>query len=193
MEENKDISVEVQEPASKTEEQIRAEVKAEYEKIADKRVADALKKREKKLTEQLNKEREAKEKEDADKKAEFAKVDNTKEREIIAKSLKLAIVDALQDMGLSPSLRGLVMVEDLISLPDEEKKEKLTERFIGAVELFRNEVERQIQTEKKEFLRGNTPRIGNAEPLSPYDYYKKAGNVEGMISEKFRAYYEEND
>lgn len=192
--EQKDKEVEqVQDHTPKTEEQIRAEVKAEYERIADKRVTDAIKKQEKKWAEKLNADKQAQEQEANTRQVEQAELDKARERDIITKSLKLAVVDALQEMGLAPSLRNLVMVEDIVSLPAEERSKKLTERVIGVCDLFRAEVNRQIQAEKKEFLRGTSPRVGNGKPISVYDIYKRDGNVRGMLSEKMRAYQEAED
>lgn len=177
----------------KTEEQIRSELQAEYEKIADKRVTDALKKQEKKWAEKLNAEKRIQEQDNITKQAERAKADEAKERDIITKSLKLAVVDALQEMGMAPSLRELVMVEDIVSLPAEERSKKLTERVVNMRNLFYAEVNRQVQAEKKEFLRGTTPRVGNGKPISVYDIYKRDGNVNGMLSEKLSAYQEVED
>lgn len=192
--EQKDKEVEqVQDHTPKTEEQIRAEVKAEYERIADKRVTDAIKKQEKKWAEKLNADKQAQEQEANTRQVEQAELDKARERDIITKSLKLAVVDALQEMGLAPSLRNLVMVEDIVNLPAEERSKKLTERVIGVCDLFRAEVNRQIQAEKKEFLRGTSPRVGNGKPISVYDIYKRDGNVRGMLSEKMRAYQEAED
>lgn len=192
--EQKDKEVEqVQDHTPKTEEQIRAEVKAEYERITDKRVTDAIKKQEKKWAEKLNADKQAQEQEANTRQVEQAELDKARERDIITKSLKLAVVDALQEMGLAPSLRNLVMVEDIVSLPAEERSKKLTERVIGVCDLFRAEVNRQIQAEKKEFLRGTSPRVGNGKPISVYDIYKRDGNVRGMLSEKMRAYQEAED
>lgn len=193
MVEQKNDIEQVEATTPKTEEQIRAELQAEYEKIADKRVTDALKKQEKKWAEKLNKEKRTQEQEDITKQAEQTKADEAKERDIITKSLKLAVVDALQDMGMAPSLRELVMVEDIVSLPAEERSKKLTERVVNMRELFYAEVNRQVQAEKKEFLRGTTPRVGNGKPISVYDIYKRDGNVNGMLSEKLSAYHEAED
>lgn len=193
MVEQKNDIEQVEATTPKTEEQIRAELQAEYEKIADKKVTDALKKQEKKWAEKLNKEKRTQEQEDITKQAEQTKADEAKERDIITKSLKLAVVDALQDMGMAPSLRELVMVEDIVSLPAEERSKKLTERVVNMRELFYAEVNRQVQAEKKEFLRGTTPRVGNGKPISVYDIYKRDGNVNGMLSEKLSAYHEAED
>lgn len=194
MAEQKEKEVEqVQEPTSKTEEQIRAELQAEYEKIADKRVTEALKKQEKKWAEKLNADKQVQEQEDTTRQAELAKEDEAREREIITKSLKLAVVDALQEMGLAPSMRNLITVEDLVNLPEEERAKKLTERVMGVCDMFHAEVNRQIQAEKKAYLRGVTPITGNTTPISKYDTYRKTGDVGGMISEKLREYHELDD
>lgn len=193
MAEQKNDIEQVEATTPKTEEQIRAELQAEYEKIADKRVTDALKKQEKKWAEKLNAEKRTQEQEDVTKQAEQTKADEAKERDIITKSLKLAVVDALQDMGMPPSLRELVMVEDIVTLPAEERSKKLTERVMSMRDLFYAEVNKQVQTEKKEFLRGTTPRVGNGKPISAYDIYKRDGNVSGMLSEKLEAYREAED
>lgn len=182
----------VQEPTPKTEEQIRAELQAEYEKIADKRVTEALKKHEKKWAEKLNTDKQVQEQEDITRQEEQAKEDEARERDIITKSLKLAVVDALQEMGLAPSMRNLIMVEDLVNLPEEERAKKLTERVMGVCDMFHAEVNRQIQAEKKAYLRGVTPQTGNTKPISKYDEYKKAGNVLGMLQEAFYAHYNDD-
>lgn len=193
MVEQKNDIEQVEATTPKTEEQIRAELQAEYEKIADKRVTDALKKQEKKWAEKLNADKRTQDQDNITKQAEQAKADEAKERDIITKSLKLAVVDALQEMGMAPSLRELVMVEDIVSLPAEERSKKLTERVVNMRELFYAEVNRQVQAEKKEFLRGTTPRVGNGKPISVYDIYKRDGNVNGMLSEKLSAYQKAYD
>lgn len=190
MAEQKEIK---QEPTPKTEEQIRAELQAEYEKIADKRVTEALKKQEKKWAEKLNADKQVQEQEDTTRQAELAREDEARERDIITKSLKLAVVDALQEMGLAPSMRNLIVVEDLVKLSEEERAKRLTERVMGVCDIFHAEVNRQIQAEKKAYLRGVTPVTGNTKPISRYDTYRKAGNVQGMISEKLREYQEDYD
>ena len=186
------VDEQVQEPTPKTEEQIRAELQAEYEKIADKRVTEALKKHEKKWAEKLNTDKQVQEQEDITRQEEQAKEDKARERDIITKSLKLAVVDALQEMGLAPSMRNLIMVEDLVSLPDEERAKKLTDRVLRVCDIFNAEVNKQIQAEKKAYLRGITPQTGNTKPISKYDEYKKAGNVLGMLQEAFYAHYNDD-
>ena len=152
-------------PKAKTEEEIRAELQKEYEKMADKRVTDAIKK---------------KEKEWADKAA--------KEKTI--KGLRLDVVDAIAELGLDAGFRNLIAVEDLASISDEdERKKKLTERIKGMKSLFDAEVAKQVAKAKQEFLKGSTPETGSKKKdVTKYDEAKKAGNVSGMISEKMNAY-----
>ena len=175
----------VKEPTPKTEEQIRAELQAEYEKIADKKVTGALKKQEKMWADKLNADRQEQE--------EQAKADEARERDIITKSLKLVVVDALQELRLDPSMRNLIMVEDLVNLPEGQRVEKLTDRVMCLRNMFNAEVNKQIQAEKTNYLRGTTPRTSNTKPISKYDKYKSTGNVQGMISEKLREYRDEDD
>ena len=59
--------------------------------------------------------------------------------------------------------------------------------------MFNAEVNKQIQAEKTNYLRGTTPRTSNTKPISKYDKYKSTGNVQGMISEKLREYRDEDD
>ena len=147
----------------KTEEQIRAELKEEYEKVADKRVTEALKKIDKRWIERINKEKQANELETSAKEAEYSKADNAREIDIISKGLKLAVVDALQSLGMAPSLRNMIIVDDLVKLPDEAKKQ---------------------------YLKGITPITSTGAPVSRYNSYKKAGDVLGMLRESFNEYYE---
>lgn len=184
----------VKEPTPKTEEQIRAELQAEYEKIADKKVTGALKKLEKRWADKLNADRQ--EQENTTRQEEQAKADEARERDIITKSLKLVVVDALQELRLDPSMRNLIMVEDLVNLPEGQRVEKLTDRVMCLRNMFNAEVNKQIQAEKTNYLRGTTPRTSNTKPISKYDKYdkyKSTGNVQGMISEKLREYRDEDD
>ena len=156
-------------PKVKTEEEIRAELQKEYEKMADKRVTDAIKK---------------KEKEWADKQAK-------RDLDLTIKGLKLDVVDAVQEMGLDAGFRNLIAVEDLATITDEdERKAKLTERVKGMKKLFDAEVAKEVAKAKAEFLKGSTPATGSTSKKdeTKYDEYKKAGNVKGMISEKLNAY-----
>ena len=178
-------------PAVKTEEEIRAELQKEYEKMADKRVTDAIKKKEKewadkqakeKMTEDERKQAEERERMEAQAKKDF---------ELTIKGLRLDVVDAIAELGLDSSFRNLIAVEDLASISDEaERREKLTERIKGMKALLDAEVAKQVAKAKAEFLKGETPKTGSQKDDSKttYDQYKKDGNVKGMLSEKMSAY-----
>lgn len=178
-------------PKVKTEEEIRAELQKEYEKMADKRVTDAIKKKEKewadkqareKMTEDERKQAEERERLEAQAKKDF---------ELTIKGLRLDVVDAIAELGLDAGFRNLISVEDLASISDDaERREKLTERIKGMKALFDAEVAKQVAKAKAEFLKGETPKTGSQKDDSKtaYDQYKKDGNVKGMLSEKMSAY-----
>ena len=171
-------------PKVKTEEEIRAELQKEYEKMADKRVTDAIKKKEKEWAD-----KQAKEKMTED---ERIQAQAKRDLDLTIKGLKLDVVDAVQEMGLDAGFRNLIAVEDLATITDEdERKAKLTERVKGMKKLFDAEVAKEVAKAKAEFLKGSTPATGsssNKKDETKYDEYKKAGNVKGMISEKLNAY-----
>jgi len=178
-------------PKVKTEEEIRAELQKEYEKMADKRVTDAIKKKEKewadkqareKMTEDERKQAEERERLEAQAKKDF---------ELTIKGLRLDVVDAIAELGLDAGFRNLIAVEDLASISDDaERREKLTERIKGMKALFDAEVAKQVAKAKAEFLKGETPKTGSQKDDSKtaYDQYKRDGNVKGMLSEKMSAY-----
>lgn len=183
--------------AVKTEEQLRAEIEAEvkanYEKLADQRVTAAQKKwkqdQEKKAALEKMSEEERRKAEEAERAAENAK----KEHEIVIKGLRLDVVDAVAEMGLDNGFRNLVAVEDLALISDEEeRKKKLTERVKGMKELFDAEVKKQVAKEKAEFLKGHTPPASKEKTGDKsYSDYKKTGNVKGMIGEKLSRLFSE--
>ena len=173
-------------PKVKTEEEIRAELQKEYEKMADKRVTDAIKKKEKEWAD-----KQAKEKMTEDERRQAEEQERLQAQAKI-KGLKLDVVDAVQELGLDAGFRNLIAVEDLATITDEdERKAKLTERVKGMKKLFDAEVAKEVAKAKAEFLKGSTPATGsssNKKDETKYDEYKKAGNVKGMISEKLNAY-----
>lgn len=176
--------------AVKTEEQIRAEVEAElkanYEKLADQRVTAAQKKwkqdQEKKAALEKMSEDEKRKAEEEERAAETAR----KEHELTIKGLRLDVVDAVAELGLDTGFRNLVAVEDLALISDEEeRKKKLTERIKGMKELFDAEVKKQVAKEKAEFLKGHTPPASKEKTGDKsYSDYKKTGNQGGLSAVK---------
>ena len=178
-------------PKVKTEEEIRAELQKEYEKMADKRVTDAIKKKEKEWADKQAKEKMTEDERRQAEEQERLQAQAKRDLDLTIKGLKLDVVDAVQEMGLDAGFRNLIAVEDLATITDEdERKAKLTERVKGMKKLFDAEVAKEVAKAKTEFLKGSTPATGSTSKKdeTKYDEYKKAGNVKGMISEKLNAY-----
>lgn len=178
-------------PKAKTEEEIRAELQKEYEKMADKRVTDAIKKKEKEWADKQAKEKMTEDERRQAEEQERLQAQAKRDLDLTIKGLKLDVVDAVQEMGLDAGFRNLIAVEDLATITDEdERKAKLTERVKGMKKLFDAEVAKEVAKAKAEFLKGSTPATGSTSKKdeTKYDEYRKAGNVKGMISEKLNAY-----
>lgn len=177
-------------PKVKTEEEIRAELQKEYEKMADKRVTDAIKKKEKEWADKQAKEKMTEDERRQAEEQERLQAQAKKDFELTIKGLRLDVVDAIAELGLDAGFRNLIAVEDLASISDEdERKKKLTERIKGMKSLFDAEVAKQVAKAKQDFLKGSTPETGSKKKdVTKYDEAKKAGNVSGMISEKMNAY-----
>lgn len=178
-------------PKVKTEEEIRAELQKEYEKMADKRVTDAIKKKEKEWEDKQAKEKMTEDERRQAEEQERLQAQAKRDLDLTIKGLKLDVVDAVQEMGLDAGFRNLIAVEDLATITDEdERKAKLTERVKGMKKLFDAEVAKEVAKAKAEFLKGSTPATGSTSKKdeTKYDEYRKAGNVKGMISEKLNAY-----
>lgn len=178
-------------PKVKTEEEIRAELQKEYEKMADKRVTDAIKKKEKEWADKQAKEKMTEDERRQAEEQERLQAQAKRDLDLTIKGLKLDVVDAVQEMGLDAGFRNLIAVEDLATIADEdERKAKLTERVKGMKKLFDAEVAKEVAKAKAEFLKGSTPATGSTpkKDETKYDEYKKAGNVKGMLNEKLGAY-----
>jgi hypothetical protein len=175
---------------TKTEEEIRAELQKEYEKMADKRVTDAIKKKEKEWADKQAKEKMTEDERKQAEEQERLQAQAKKDLDLTIKGLKLDVVDAVAELGLDAGFRNLIAVEDLATISDEdERKKKLTERVKGMKALFDAEVAKEVTKAKAEFLKGSTPATGkDTKNTSKYDEAKKAGNVGGMIAEKMNAY-----
>ena len=177
-------------PPAKTEEEIRAELQKEFDKMADKRVTDAIKKKEKEWADKQAKEKMSEEERKRVEEQERLQAQAKKDFDLTIKGLKLDVVDAVAELGLDAGFRNLIAVEDLASITDEdERKKKLTERVKGMKALFDAEVAKEVAKAKADFLKGSTPTTGkDTTDVSKYDEAKKAGNVGGMLAEKMNAY-----
>lgn len=179
----------------KTEEEIRAELQKEYEKMADKRVTDAIKKKEKEWADKAAKEKMTEDERKAAEEQERLAAQAKKDLDLTIKGLKLDVVDAVAEMGLDAGFRNLIAVEDLASIADEDdRKKKLTERVNGMKAMFDAAVAKEVAKAKADFLKGSTPTTGKDKTdASKYDEARKAGNVSGMIGEKLNAYRNRNE
>ena len=182
-------------PTTKTEAEIRAEIQKEFEKMADKRVTDAIKKKEKEWADKQAREKMTEDERKRVEEQERAQAQAKRDFDLTIKGLKLDVVDAVSELGMEAGFRNLIAVEDLASIADEdERKKKLTERVKGMKALFDAEVAKEVAKAKAEFLKGSTPTTGkDTKDVSKYDEAKKAGNVGGMISEKLSAYRNRNE
>lgn len=182
-------------PKVKTEEEIRAELQKEYERMADKRVTDAIKKKEKEWADKQKKEKMSEAERKQAEELERAEAQAKKDYELTIKGLRLDVVDAISELGLDAGFRNLIAVEDLASITDEdERKKKLTERVKGMKAMFDDAVAKEVEKAKTEFLKGTTPATGTNKDTGKdaYNEYRKQGNVKGMVSEKMRKYHERN-
>ena len=183
-------------PKVKTEEEIRAELQKEYEKMADKRVTDAIKKKEKEWADKQAKEKMTEDERRQAEEQERLQAQAKRDLDLTIKGLKLDVVDAVQEMGLDAGFRNLIAVEDLATITDEdERKTKLTERVKGMKKLFDAEVAREVAKAKADFLKGTTPASGSSKKTedTKYNEYKKAGAVKGMIGQKLNKLHNGSD
>ena len=182
-------------PKVKTEEEIRAELQKEFDKMADKRVTDAIKKKEIEWADKAAKDKmSAEERAQAEEKERLA-AQAKKDLDLTIKGLKLDVVDAIAELGLDSGFRNLIAVEDLASISEEERKKALTARVKNMKALFDAEVKKAVEKAKAEFLKGSTPATGDKPDgdKTAYDQAKKDGNVKGMISAKLAAYHAETE
>ena len=180
---------------TKTEEEIRAELQKEYEKMADKRVTDAIKKKEKEWADKQAKEKMTEEERKRVEEQERLQAQAKKDWDLTVKGLKLDVVDAVSELGLDAGFRNLIAVEDLAGITDEdERKKKLTERVKGMKALFDAEVAKEVAKAKTEFLKGTTPTTGkDKNDVGAYEEAKKAGNVRGMVGAKLQKYHNRDE
>lgn len=182
-------------PKVKTEEEIRAELQKEFEKMADRRVTDAIKKKEKEWADKQAKEKMTEDERKQAEEQERLQAQAKKDLDLTIKGLKLDVVDAVAELGLDAGFRNLIAVEDLATITDEdERKKALTERVKGMKALFDAEVAKEVAKAKAEFLKGSTPATGKEKKdIDAYNEARKAGNVKGMVSEKLNKYHNRNE
>lgn len=134
-------------PKVKTEEEIRAELQKEYEKMADKRVTDAIKKKEKEWADKQAKEKMTEDERRQAEEQERLQAQAKRDLDLTIKGLKLDVVDAVQEMGLDAGFRNLIAVEDLATITDEDErkaKDVLHIKFTLVTDVGSKEVEMDV-------------------------------------------------
>ena len=181
--------------AGKSEEERWAErekqLREEMQKETERRVTDAVKTANAKWKKDAEREKLSEEERRKLEDQERAQENARKEHELVMRGLRLDVVDAIAELGMDAGFRNLVAVDDLALISDEgERKQKLTDRIKGMKKLFDDEVKKQVEKEKAEFLKGHTPPASKEKQpeADGYDEAKKAGNVKGMLSSKLEAY-----
>ena len=180
-------------PAENWEEREK-KLREEMQKETERRVTEAVKTANAKWKKEAEREKLSEEEKRRLEEQEKAAENARKEHELIIKGLRLDVVDAISELGMSSGFRNLVAVDDIALIPDEdERKAKVTERIKGLKKLFDAEVKKQVEKEKSEFLKGHTPPASKDKEQDgdEYSQAKKAGNVRGMIGAKLTAYHSE--
>lgn len=186
--------------AGKTEEERWAErekqLREEMQKEADRRVTDAVKTANAKWKKDAEREKLSEEERRKLEDQERAQENARKEHELIMRGLRLDVVDAISELGMDAGFRNLVAVDDLALISDEaERKQKLTDRIKGMKKLFDDEVKKQVEKEKAEFLKGHTPPASKekATETDGYEDARKAGNVKGMVASKLSKHFDSEE
>lgn len=174
----------------KLEAKIREQMELEKQREIDKRVSEAIKKREAKYkAEQTEKERLSKLSEEErikELQAEKEKELEARHRELIAKELKLDLVDILSENELPLEFRDIIDVNKYVNVKAEERQEALKKDINLFKDRFNSIIDKKVEEIKKTYLKGNTPQNMDtkATPVSDYDKAKKVGDVKGMLSAK---------
>lgn len=158
----------------------------------DRRITEALKKREKALKDEFaERERKAKLTEEQRLKEEqenARKQQEQKERELTVRALKLDLVDALAENEMDLKFRDLISIDDLLSVPPEDRADELKKKVVSFKKIVDGIVEARVAEVKREFMKGSTPKqVGDKETktVTPYEQAKANNDVKAMIGAKF--------
>ncbi|KXZ39477.1 protein of unknown function [Alkalithermobacter thermoalcaliphilus JW-YL-7 = DSM 7308] len=179
-----------EETKEKTIEEILAEKEAEWQKETDRRISEAIRKREEKLkAEQEEKERLAKMSEEE----RIKEIERQKEEEILKreraieeKELKLNLIDLFKSEEMDLDLLEVVDVNKYVG--KENKEEVLKQDVLKIKETINKIVEKQVEAFKGEYLRGETPTAEKQQrqDYNEYEKAKKSGNPLDMILAKLK-------
>ena len=179
----------IEEPTS-LELQLRAKWDLEKEREIDKRVSEAVKKRDVKFkTEQAEKERLSRLSEEEkyrELQAEKERELEDRHKELVAKELKLELVDILTENNLPLEFRSIIDVNKYVGAKAEDRLDGLKADIATFKETFDSIITATVADIKKEYLKGNSPVNSDTSvaPTSAYEKARKAGDVRGMISAK---------
>lgn len=183
-------SIDTTELEKQIEERLKAQYEKETQREIDRRVTEAVKKREAKLkAEQQERERLSKLSEEEKIKELQAQKEQELEaryKELVIKELKLDLVDIITDKKLPMEFRDLIDVNKYVEVNAEERAEAL-KRDIEVFEgTFKSIIEKRVEEVKKDYLKGSTPQNIDTKttPISDYDKARKNNDVRGMLSAK---------
>lgn len=171
--------------------EIRKEIAKETQAEIDRRVTEALKKKEAQAKAKLEEaERRAKLSEEeklAELKAENERALKARELELNTKELKLSAIDYLTEKGCDISITEIINIDNIASLEDSELRQStLTARIDKTLEIINNIASKREEALKKEILRGQTPAsVGDGQAISNYERAKSNKDVKSMLLEKF--------
>lgn len=170
------------------------EYNKQLQSMMDKRVTDALKKREKQLKDEFEAEKKLSQMTDDERKQEEDKAreleQKKRERELTVRELKLELVNILEKAELDTSFRDMIDVTSVLGLADNEARVKELGAKVDKLKgTFSTIIEKKVEEVKKEYLKGTSPQnLGkekNNTPLNDYDKAKKNKDTKAMIGHKF--------
>lgn len=146
----------------KVEERLRKEIQREFESKlqseADRRVTQALKRREREFENKIKRYKIAEEERIKAKDLEISNDKTKREYELTMMELRLDVVNAIAELGLDPEFRNLIAIEDLALISNEhERKKKLRKRMLDIKILFNKELDKSMLNVKRDILKGITP------------------------------------
>lgn len=191
----KDTATKVENTQTLSREEMEAEIRKEIAKETqaeiDRRVTEALKKKEAQAKAKLEEaERRAKLSEEeklAELKAENERALKARELELNTKELKLNAIDYLAEKGCDISITEILNIDNIASLEDAElRKSTLTARIDKTLDIIDAIASKREEALKKEILKGQTPAsVGDGQAISNYERAKSNKDVKSMLLEKF--------
>lgn len=173
--------------------ELEEKIKAEYQKEIDRRITDAVKKRERALKAEFEeKERLLKMTEEERLKEEERKrieLQQQKERELNLRELKLNLIDEITSQGLDFELKDIIPIDDIANIEDsEERVATLKDRVKQYNTVFKKLLDKHLEDFKKQLLTGETPAKvkGDNTPLNEYEQAIRNKDASALLRLKFQ-------